>query len=182
MLVTWACAHATKLPVMQQVSRWISSFCFWNATATPKHTIHRCWITCQNFKCCMYTLIWCKKKSPQKSYHPYPKSPGWGYVTSYCHHQTPQWDEALTWIKYTVYSFKKNKTDITDDNKPTHCGFTVRMLQKSHLPAFTGLLNAMTALTKRGTSVRVLEPSRWARQVAPLPLKAEITKIILPQS
>lgn len=38
-----------------------------------------------------------------------------------------------------------------------------------HLPSLTGLLLEVTALTMRGTSVHVLEPSQCARQVAPLP-------------
>lgn len=44
----------------------------------------------------------------------------------------------------------------------------------SYLPSLLTLLSDMTAFTKSGTSVQVLEPSQWARQTAPLPNKIQI--------
>lgn len=38
-----------------------------------------------------------------------------------------------------------------------------------YLPSLLKLLSDVTAFTKSGTSVEVLEPSQWARQTAPLP-------------
>lgn len=38
-----------------------------------------------------------------------------------------------------------------------------------YLPSLLKLLSDVTAFTKSGTSVQVLEPSQWARQTAPLP-------------
>lgn len=43
-----------------------------------------------------------------------------------------------------------------------------------YLPSLLTSLSDVTAFTRSGTSVQVLEPSQWARQTAPLPNKVQI--------
>lgn len=45
----------------------------------------------------------------------------------------------------------------------------------TYLPSLLSVISDVTAFTRSGTSVQVLEPSQWARQTAPLPNNIYIT-------
>lgn len=47
----------------------------------------------------------------------------------------------------------------------------------SYLPSLLPF-SELTALTRRETSVQVLEPSQWARQTAPLPNEIQVRSVV----
>lgn len=64
---------------------------------------------------------------------------------------------------------RRHVNKLNDSLKSRHVYCTSMCV--SYLPSLQASLSVVTAFTKSGTSHQVLEPSQWARQTAPLPMK-----------
>lgn len=62
-------------------------------------------------------------------------------------------------------------------NKYKICALIKSGLIFSYLPSLLPF-SVMTALTRRETSVQVLDPSQWARQTAPLPNEIQVRSVV----